>query len=54
MRAAGLERMFLHAASASFDWPQGGGFSASAPLPAELAKVVDSLAGAGRERRARK
>ena len=34
--------MFLHAHSVSFDWPEGikgGSFSASAPLPAELAGV---------------
>jgi 23S rRNA pseudouridine955/2504/2580 synthase len=54
MRAAGLDRMFLHAASVSFDWPQGGAFSASAPLPAELAKVIDSLTAVGRGRRAGK
>ena len=44
MREAGLDRMFLHAHSVSFDWPQGGGFSASAPLPPDLAKVIDVLA----------
>ncbi len=44
MREAGLERMFLHAHSVSFDWPQGGAFSASAPLPPELAKIIDVLA----------
>ncbi len=39
MKAAGLKRMFLHAHSVSFEWPQGadgGLFSASAPLPPEL------------------
>jgi 23S rRNA pseudouridine955/2504/2580 synthase len=46
MREAGLERMFLHAHSVSFDWPagmKGGAFSASAPLPADLAGVIDAL-----------
>ena len=51
MRGAGLDRMFLHAASVSFDWPQGGVFSASAPLPAELSKVIDAITVAGRNRR---
>jgi len=39
----GLTRMFLHAHSVSFEWPQGGAFSASAPLPADLATIVDQL-----------
>jgi 23S rRNA pseudouridine955/2504/2580 synthase len=43
MRELGLTRMFLHAHSMSFDWPQGGTFSASAPLPAELAGVLDRM-----------
>jgi len=43
MRAQGLNRMFLHAHSISFNWPQGGVFSASAPLPAELAGVIERL-----------
>lgn len=43
MRALGLTRMFLHAHSMSFEWPQGGPFSASAPLPAELSAVLDRL-----------
>ena len=60
MREFGLTRMFLHAHSMSFEWPQGGPFSASAPLPPELAAVLDPLAdsvkaagkrrGAGRQR----
>jgi 23S rRNA pseudouridine955/2504/2580 synthase len=45
MRRRGLNRMFLHASSVSFDWPQGGVFSASAPLPPELAKTIDALQG---------
>jgi 23S rRNA pseudouridine955/2504/2580 synthase len=43
LAALGLERMFLHAHSVSFEWPQGGAFSASAPLPADLAAVIDRL-----------
>lgn len=45
LRAAGLDRMFLHAHIVSFDWPQGGDFSASAPLPDELSSVLDQLGG---------
>jgi 23S rRNA pseudouridine955/2504/2580 synthase len=51
MRTAGLTRMFLHAHSVSFDWPQGGVFSASAPLPADLSKVIDALAASAPKRR---
>lgn len=43
MRELGLTRMFLHAHSMSFEWPQGGLFSASAPLPPELAAVLDRM-----------
>ncbi len=43
LRALGLGRMFLHAHSMSFEWPRGGPFSASAPLPAELASLLDRL-----------
>jgi 23S rRNA pseudouridine955/2504/2580 synthase len=43
LRVLGLTRMFLHAHSMSFEWPQGGTFSASAPLPPELAAVLDRL-----------
>lgn len=49
MKALGLNRMFLHAHSVSFEWPQGahgGLFSASAPLPAELSAAIDALGGA--------
>jgi 23S rRNA pseudouridine955/2504/2580 synthase len=45
MRGLGLTRMFLHAHQVSFTWPETGGeFSANAPLPAELAAVIDRLA----------
>jgi 23S rRNA pseudouridine955/2504/2580 synthase len=50
MRALGLNRMFLHAHSVSFDWPEGGQFSVNAPLPPELATVVDKLESAPRKR----
>jgi len=44
MRELGLARMFLHAHSMSFEWPNGGAtFSASAPLPSELSAVLDRL-----------
>ncbi len=58
LREAGLQRMFLHAHSVSFDWPQGGQVSISAPLPAELKAVLDALgapgAAAPRVRRSRR
>jgi 23S rRNA pseudouridine955/2504/2580 synthase len=44
LRALGLERMFLHAASVSFTWPEGGEFSINTPLPPELGAVIDQLA----------
>jgi 23S rRNA pseudouridine955/2504/2580 synthase len=44
MKASGLTRMFLHAHQVSFTWPDTGvEFNASAPLPAELAAVIDAL-----------
>ncbi len=37
--------MFLHAHQLSFVWPETGvEFSASTPLPADLAAVIDGLA----------
>ena len=57
MKVLGLNRMFLHAHSVSFEWPSGrdvsgagnarapsGEFSVNTPLPPELASVVDTLA----------
>jgi len=45
MLELGLKRMFLHAHQLSFTWPDTGvEFNASAPLPAELAAVIDALA----------
>jgi 23S rRNA pseudouridine955/2504/2580 synthase len=56
LRELGLNRMFLHAHSVSFDWPQGGQVSVSAPLPPDLKAVLDELGSpaalkAGRSRR---
>jgi 23S rRNA pseudouridine955/2504/2580 synthase len=63
LKGAGLKRIFLHAQSIAFDWPGSGvPFHASAPLPADLAAVLDAIApqkrrappaGAPRKRRAR-
>jgi 23S rRNA pseudouridine955/2504/2580 synthase len=54
MRALGLSRMFLHASSVSFEWPNGGGlFSVNAPLPPELAKVIDKIGGLPKLKRSR-
>jgi 23S rRNA pseudouridine955/2504/2580 synthase len=44
MKAFGLNRMFLHANSVSFEWPSGGEFSVNTPLPPELAGTIDKLA----------
>ena len=56
LQQLGLRRMFLHAASISFTWPdRGTEFSANAPLPADLAAVIDTLAAAaGRRGRGRR
>ncbi len=44
MKLRGLRRMFLHAASISFVWPdRGTPFSVNAPLPSDLAAVIDQL-----------
>ncbi len=50
LRDLGLTRMFLHASSVGFSWPQGGEFSVNTPLPAELAVVLEKLAAAPRRR----
>ncbi|MGO9804512.1 MAG: RluA family pseudouridine synthase [Steroidobacteraceae bacterium] len=45
LRALGLTRMFLHASSLGFTWPQSGEpFSVNAPLPPELKTVLERLA----------
>jgi 23S rRNA pseudouridine955/2504/2580 synthase len=44
LRALGLRRMFLHASSVAFRWPDNGQeFRAEAPLPAELGAVLQKL-----------
>jgi 23S rRNA pseudouridine955/2504/2580 synthase len=44
LKRHGLRRTFLHAQSVAFEWPGSGvPFHASAPLPAELAAVVDAI-----------
>ena len=43
MRELGLKRMFLHAHSVSFQWPNSGDFSVNTPLPPELARLLDRL-----------
>jgi 23S rRNA pseudouridine955/2504/2580 synthase len=44
LKRQGLKRTFLHAQSLAFDWPGSGvPFHVSAPLPAELAKVLDAI-----------
>jgi 23S rRNA pseudouridine955/2504/2580 synthase len=45
LKSVGLKRIFLHAQSIAFDWPGSGvPFHASAPLPADLAAVLDAIA----------
>ena len=47
MRAHGLRRMFLHASSIAFRWPDtGAAFRAETALPAELQAVLERLDGA--------
>src|SRR5476651_1463116 len=44
LKQHGLKRTFLHAQSIAFDWPGTGvPFHVSAPLPAELAAVLDAI-----------
>ena len=44
LRALGLRRMFLHASSISFRWPDTGGeFQVAAPLPGELLAPLERL-----------
>lgn len=45
LKGLGLKRIFLHAHSMAFDWPGSGvPFHVSAPLPEDLAAVLDALA----------
>ena len=50
MKDLGLKRMFLHAHSVSFDWPEGGQFSVNTPLPPDLSQVVEQLENAKKKR----
>jgi 23S rRNA pseudouridine955/2504/2580 synthase len=44
LREFGLRRLFLHASSLRFDWPElTGGFQIEAPLPTELQSVLEKL-----------
>jgi len=44
LRRHGLRRTFLHAQSVAFEWPGSGvPFHASAPLPSDLAAVLDAI-----------
>jgi hypothetical protein len=44
LKAQGLKRTFLHAQSVAFEWPGSGvPFHVSAPLPGELAAVLDAI-----------
>src|SRR5262249_54020691 len=52
LASAGLGRMFLHAHSVSFEWPDGHAQSFTAPLPAELKSVLDRIEGQGLRARA--
>ena len=49
LSAKGLKRMFLHAHTLAFVWPDTGErFAVGAPLPPELSAILDSLERAGR------
>jgi 23S rRNA pseudouridine955/2504/2580 synthase len=55
LKKSGLRRMFLHAASISFTWPERGTeFSVNAPLPPELGATIDALAAATATQRGRR
>jgi 23S rRNA pseudouridine955/2504/2580 synthase len=44
LKSHGLKRTFLHAQSVAFEWPGSGvPFHVGAPLPAELAAVLDAI-----------
>ena len=50
LKRYGLKRTFLHAQSIAFDWPGSGvPFHVSAPLPADLASVLDAITPAKRK-----
>jgi len=43
LRQRGLKRLFLHAAELAFRLPDGPDYTLTAPLPPELAAVLDRL-----------
>jgi 23S rRNA pseudouridine955/2504/2580 synthase len=52
LKSHGLKRTFLHAQSIAFEWPGSGvPFHVSAPLPEELAAVLDAITPAKRTAR---
>jgi 23S rRNA pseudouridine955/2504/2580 synthase len=55
LKGLGLKRTFLHAQSVAFEWPGSGvPFHGSAPLPEELAAVLDAITPQKRSPRKRK
>jgi len=51
MREMGLERIFLHSQSLSFEWPGSRkNYAFSLPLPLDLAQVLENLAATRRKR----
>lgn len=52
LKSIGLERLFLHAQSLSFEWPNGKSFAASQPLPDDLKQALDMLGQLRAKRRA--
>jgi 23S rRNA pseudouridine955/2504/2580 synthase len=55
LKRHGLKRTFLHAQSVAFEWPGSGvPFHVSAPLPGELAAVLDAITPIKRRAPARK
>jgi 23S rRNA pseudouridine955/2504/2580 synthase len=51
LRSLGLTRMFLHAHTLSFHWPQGEELSVNTPLPPELSALLERLGeGSGKRR----
>jgi 23S rRNA pseudouridine955/2504/2580 synthase len=55
MREMGLDRLFLHSQSLSFEWPGSRkNYAFSLPLPADLAQVLENLAATRRKRSRRR
>lgn len=50
LRDLGLDRMFLHAHSCAFEWPDGGELDVNTPLPDTLKAVLDRLSDAATSR----